>query len=139
MRSRSSGQDATTSARLSKGASAIRRELARFDYEQFGAGLALAISLPEEIDYPLLRCVAEAIAEVVNEDQSETPLVVTLEADVAKSLGRILKQELGLKRELVCVDGIESESSLEFIDVGEPLGLTEVIPVTIKSLVFPHP
>ena len=35
------------------------------------------------------------------------------------------------------VDGIEV-GDLDYLDIGRPMGVSEVVPVTVKSLVFPH-
>ena len=62
-------------------------------------------------------------------------MFIVLDTDVAKSLGGILKEELNLERELVVVDGI-NVGDLEYLDIGRPMGVSEVVPVTVKSLVF---
>jgi ethanolamine utilization protein EutA len=36
----------------------------------------------------------------------------------------------------VAIDGIDV-GDLDYIDIGAPVGTTEVIPVTVKSLMFP--
>jgi ethanolamine utilization protein EutA len=51
-------------------------------------------------------------------------------------LGGILKDEFKVSRDIIAVDGIEV-GDLDYIDIGECLGITEVIPVTVKSLMFP--
>jgi ethanolamine utilization protein EutA len=56
--------------------------------------------------------------------------------DIAKSLGAILREELNVARDIIAIDGIEV-GDLDYIDIGECLGITEVIPVTVKSLMFP--
>ena len=66
------------------------------------------------------------------------PLFIVLDADVAKSLGGILKEELGLEQDVVVVDGIDV-GDLDYLDIGRPMGVSEVVPVIVKSLVFPHP
>jgi len=38
-----------------------------------------------------------------------------------------LKEELKLDREVIAIDGIEV-GDLDYIDIGEPMGITEVIP-----------
>ena len=84
-----------------------------------------------------MRRIAEGIAEVLNEaDDPRCPLYLTLDLDVAKSLGGILKDEFKVARDVIAVDGIEV-GDLDYIDIGECLGITEVIPVTVKSLMFP--
>ena len=56
--------------------------------------------------------------------------------DVARSLGGILYEEVGLDRDLVVVDGIDV-GDLDFVDIGRPMGISEPLPVTVKSLLFP--
>lgn len=116
---------------------ALRHSLAKFDLNSFTPGLALSLSLDGQLNYQSIRKIAEGIAEIChNSDASKGPLYLALDLDVAKSLGGILKEELRLDREVIAVDGIEV-GDLDYIDIGEPMGITEVIPVTVKSLMFP--
>jgi ethanolamine utilization protein EutA len=115
----------------------IRLQLSKFDLERYGPGVALALQLPETLDYATLRSIAEQVQTIVAEDPEGAPLLLMLDQDVAKSLGRIIKQELKLPQEVIAVDGIEVEGDLDYVDIGRPLGVTEVVPVTVKSLVFP--
>ncbi len=115
---------------------ALNRSLAKFDLKSFGSGLALSLSLDGQLNYRSIRKVAEGIAEMCSGSEARVPLYLALDLDVAKSLGGILKEELKLKREIIAVDGIEV-GDLDYIDIGEPMGITEVIPVTVKSLMFP--
>jgi ethanolamine utilization protein EutA len=118
--------------------SGLRRALAKFDLEQFVPGLAVAISLEEQPSYRSLRQVAEGIAAVVDgANGARDPLFLVLDMDVAKSLGGILKEELGLEREVVAVDGIDV-GDLDYLDIGRPMGQSEALPVTVKSLLFPN-
>jgi ethanolamine utilization protein EutA len=116
---------------------AIQQALAKFDLPAFTAGLALSLSLDGQLDYRTLRAIAEGVAAICNNSTSRnSPLYLALDLDVAKSLGGILKEELQLDREVIAIDGIEV-GDLDYIDIGEPMGITEVIPVTVKSLMFP--
>jgi ethanolamine utilization protein EutA len=84
-----------------------------------------------------VRKLAEGIAEVLRDSEdNDCPLYLTLDLDIAKSLGGILRDELKIDRDIIAVDGIEV-GDLDYIDIGECLGITEVIPVTVKSLMFP--
>ena len=67
--------------------------------------------------------------------QPEAPVFLVVDVDVAKSLGGIIREELGLHRAVIAIDGIEV-GDLDYVDVGKPMGASEVIPVTVKSLVF---
>ena len=116
---------------------ALKQSLAKFDLTSWESGLALSLSLDGPLDYKTIRAIAEAVAAVCGvSDGDRSPLYLALDLDVAKSLGGILKEELEFDREIIAIDGIEV-GDLDFIDIGEPMGITEVIPVTVKSLMFP--
>jgi ethanolamine utilization protein EutA len=116
---------------------ALVRSLSKFDLSRFTSGLALSVSLDGQPDYPSMKRIAEGIAAFLKDsDDANAPLYLTLDLDVAKSLGGILKEELKLDREVIVIDGIEV-GDLDYVDIGAPMGITEVIPVTVKSLMFP--
>ncbi|MPZ14792.1 MAG: recombinase [Chloroflexi bacterium] len=116
---------------------AVRNALAKFDLEEMIPGLALAISLNGQQNYQTLRRVADGIASASKGlDGHDDPLFLVLNIDVAKSLGGILREELAVGREIVAVDGIDV-GDLEYVDIGRPVGTSEVLPVTVKSLLFP--
>ena len=97
--------------------------------------MALALKVEGPPNYRSVRRLAEGIFAVAG--QSAAPLFIVVDTDVAKSLGGILKEELHLEQDLVVVDGIEV-GDLDYLDIGRPMGISEVVPVTVKSLVFPH-
>jgi ethanolamine utilization protein EutA len=116
---------------------ALTLSLRKFDLERFTSGLALSLNVGGVPDYQSVRRIAEGIAEILKEaDDAECPLYLTLDLDIAKSLGGMLKDEFKVSRDIIAVDGIEV-GDLDYIDIGECLGITEVIPVTVKSLMFP--
>ena len=88
-------------------------------------------------DYQSVRRIAEGVAQILKDaDDPKCPLYLTLDLDIAKSLGGMLKDECQVTRDIIAIDGIEV-GDLDYIDIGECLGITEVIPVTVKSLMFP--
>ncbi len=116
---------------------ALRLSLKKFDLARFTSGLALSLTIDGIPDYQSVRRVAEGIVEILKEaDDQQCPLYLTLDLDIAKSLGGMLKDEFNVARDIIAVDGIEV-GDLDYIDIGECLGITEVIPVTVKSLMFP--
>jgi ethanolamine utilization protein EutA len=116
---------------------ALQQALAKFDLTSFSSGLALSLSLDGQLDYQTIRAVAEGVAAICHSSEHRnSPLYLALDLDVAKSLGGILKEELKVDREVIAIDGIEV-GDLDYIDIGAPMGITEVIPVTVKSLMFP--
>jgi len=111
--------------------------ISRETLSSFTSGLALSLTVSGVPDYQSVRRIAEGVAQILNEaDDSKCPLYLTLDLDIAKSLGAILREELKVSREIIAIDGIEV-GDLDYIDIGECLGITEVIPVTVKSLMFP--
>ena len=116
-------------------AHALQDAFTKFDLREFGPGLALAFSIYGDIHYGRLRELANAVAQIAS-IAPDAPLYILLEQDVAKSLGGILEEELRIRNTLVAIDGI-AVGDLDYIDIGSPMGFTEVIPVTVKSLLFP--
>ena len=116
--------------------SALKRALTKFDLDRFTAGLALAVSVDGQPDYRSVRRLAEAIAALAAEDPSDTPLFLVLDLDIAVSLGGILKEELRLTRPVIAIDGIDV-GDLDYVDIGRPMGVSQAVPVTVKSLLFP--
>ena len=118
---------------------ALQQSLRKFDLSRFTSGLALSLTVSGVPDYQSVRRIAEGVADILKEaDDQKCPLYLTLDLDIAKSLGAMLKDEFKVARDIIAVDGIEV-GDLDYIDIGECLGITEVIPVTVKSLMFPTP
>ena len=58
-----------------------------------------------------------------------------LDADIAQTLGALLKEELGVASEVLVLDGI-ALWNFDYIDLGRVRMPSFTVPVTIKSLVF---
>ncbi len=98
---------------------------------------ALAFAWHGEPDHPRLLAMARAIMQfAAPSGHRNQPLFLMIDGDVGASLGRILHDELHLDGEVVSIDGI-SLRELDFVDVGELLQPAGVVPVVIKSLLFP--
>jgi ethanolamine utilization protein EutA len=116
---------------------AVARALRKFDITGYEEGLALSISLDEMLVYPYLRKIAENIDKVVQTAKEPLScLFLLVDKDVAKSIGSILKEELNVTYPIIAIDSVEL-GDLDYIDIGKPLGVSDVLPVTVKSLVFP--
>ena len=110
--------------------------LSKYDLEKLTSTMAMALTVSGQPDYWYIRHLGEAIQSVVDTSEPvDAPLFLVIDVDVAKSLGGILKEELKLERQVICIDGIEV-GDLDYIDIGKPMGVSEVIPVTVKSLIF---
>jgi ethanolamine utilization protein EutA len=115
---------------------ALRSALKKYDLTEYTDGFALALTTDGALDYAHLKKVAEGLAGLARTaDPSARAIFIILDADIAKTLGALLKEE-GVAQEIIAVDGIDV-GDLDFIDIGQPMGSSEVMPVTVKSLIFP--
>ncbi|MGH7829934.1 MAG: ethanolamine ammonia-lyase reactivating factor EutA, partial [Candidatus Binatia bacterium] len=67
--------------------------------------------------------------------RSGRPIYLVFDHDLAGLVGTILKNEFGLKNDVLAIDGV-SLRDFDFIDLGKVLEPSGTVPVTIKSLVF---
>jgi ethanolamine utilization protein EutA len=58
-----------------------------------------------------------------------------LDGDVAQTLGAILREELSVQGDVLCIDGVVLWD-FDYIDLGRIRLPSMTVPVTIKSLVF---
>lgn len=103
--------------------------------------VALSLGWTGHASYQRLAAMAKAIvmaADARREDGDGALLALVVDADIAQSLGALLKEEAGLRRDLIALDGLEL-TELDFIDIGQYLSPPGVVPVVIKSLLFAGP
>jgi ethanolamine utilization protein EutA len=100
------------------------------------ARLALAFTWAGAPEYPRLAAMARAImAFAAPTGRRDELLVLMIDGDVGRGLGRIVDKELKLDGKLVSIDGVQLRE-LDFVDIGEMLDPPGVVPVVIKSLLF---
>jgi ethanolamine utilization protein EutA len=63
------------------------------------------------------------------------PLVLLIDGDIAMSLGRILRQEIAPGANVIAVDGVQLKQ-FDYVDIGQVIEVTNVVPIIIKSLLF---
>ena len=114
---------------------ALAAAVGKYDLERLPSSMVLAMSISGQPDYWYIRRLAESIIATVEDEPAGAPVFLVVDVDVAKSLGGIIREELKLDRAVIAIDGIEV-GDLDYVDVGRPMGASEVIPVTVKSLVF---
>ena len=102
---------------------------------EIDSSVALSLSWKGDPSYHRLRAVADAIDKALCCPERVMPLVIVIDGDVGRLLGRILSKELNKGEKLLSLDGVIL-SDLDFIDVGELISPPGVIPLVIKSLVF---
>lgn len=106
----------------------------KYDFDGFGPGMVLALSITGDLNYTSLREVAAGLAAAAK-TAPEAPLLLTIEQDVGRAIGTLLKHEFLLPNALISIDGIVV-GDLDYIDIGKPVSLMELFPVTVKSLLF---
>jgi ethanolamine utilization protein EutA len=115
-------------------AGAVRAAVERLDAAP-DEPLALGLRWRGEPHYQRLRELAAGIAQAVD-GAARRPLVLMVDHDVARLLGHILEHELGLARPVIAIDGVQLRE-FDYVDIGEVIEPTGVVPVVIKSLLFP--
>jgi ethanolamine utilization protein EutA len=107
-----------------------------FDLVEGEAEVALAFKWRGEPAFDRLAAFAEGLTRALaNTIRNEKPLYLILEGDVAQTLGAILKEDWGLRSEILVIDGVALRD-FDYIDLGRIRVPSNTVPVTIKSLVF---
>jgi ethanolamine utilization protein EutA len=112
---------------------AVRGALDGHDPAVLAGPIALAIRWGVGTSYEELRALGEGLVSALG--RRPAPLVLAFDRDIARNVGRLMTEELGAGPGLVAVDELEL-SGFDYIDVGEPLPVSGIVPVVIKSLVF---
>jgi ethanolamine utilization protein EutA len=117
-------------------ASVIRDHLGVFDKSHPDTPVALALHWSGPPSYERLIGFARGlVAGLAERVERHEPLYLLLDGDVAMTLGRLLREELEVRGELLVIDGL-SLGDFDFIDLGRVRLPSNTVPVTIKSLVF---
>lgn len=114
----------------------IRRQIPLYISE--GEAVQIAISF-EGTGYSGFAGIQELAQAIINGAKVlirlKYPLLIVAEHDIAKALGHALNVKLKHSKEVICIDGIRTQSG-DYIDIGEPIGEGRVVPVVIKTLIF---
>ncbi len=117
-------------------ADAIRKHRVFLGLNDAADDFALAFRWRGAPDYVRLRAFAEGVlVGMADRVASGAPLYLMLEGDAAQSLGAILREDLGLRSDLLVIDGIVLRD-FDFVDIGRVRLPSYTVPVTIKSLLF---
>jgi ethanolamine utilization protein EutA len=126
-------EDVIDSAALAR---AIKSHRKAFDVEGADQEIALAFHWRGAPAHERIFAFAQGLAMGVDDMIARArPLYVMLDGDVAQSLGAILREEIGIKSEILVIDGVVLWD-FDYIDLGRIRLPSRTVPVTIKSLVF---
>jgi ethanolamine utilization protein EutA len=116
-------------------ADAVRRGVAQMDLPA-NSCMAIAFAWRGDPEYSRLEAVARAMVHALApQGQRDALLILVIDGDVGKTLGRLVHLEMNLPGPIVSIDGVGLQD-LDFIDVGQLLTPPGVVPVVIKSLLF---
>ena len=117
-------------------ANAVRRHLVALDAADAEGDVALALPWEGLPRYDRLLSFATGVRNAISDRTARGAAVyLMLDGDVAMTLGRLLRDELGVTGPLLVVDGLTLRD-FDYIDIGKLRYPSHTVPVTIKSLVF---
>jgi ethanolamine utilization protein EutA len=117
-------------------AEAIHRHLVAFDVDETNGDVVLALDWEGVPSHERISGLARGIVSgLAGRIAAQLPVYVVLDADVALTLGSILRNELGVTNDLLVIDGIRLWD-FDYVDLGTLREPSRTVPLTIKSLVF---
>jgi ethanolamine utilization protein EutA len=117
-------------------AAAVRSALVRADSEDGESPIALSFRWQGDPSHPRLHAVAAGICAALPRTLAgNLPLVLLVDGDVGKSLGRIIRHEIAPRADVIAIDGVQLKD-FDYVDIGNVIELTNVVPIVIKSLLF---
>jgi ethanolamine utilization protein EutA len=117
-------------------AAAVEGALARADFEEGESPVALSFPWRGDPSHSRLHAVAAGICAALPRTlQERLPLVLLVDGDVGKSLGRVIRHEIAPDADVIAIDGVQLKE-FDYVDIGSVIELTNVVPIIIKSLLF---
>jgi ethanolamine utilization protein EutA len=117
-------------------AAAIAAHTDAFDLAGTDEDFALAMVWDGAPEYGRIRALAEGIASgFTDRIAAGKALYVMIDGDIARTLGAILRDEIGVANDMLVIDGILLRD-FDYIDLGRVRLPSFTVPVTIKSLLF---
>ncbi|WP_188332401.1 ethanolamine ammonia-lyase reactivating factor EutA [Alicyclobacillus suci] len=114
----------------------IRAHLRRFDLREGETEFALSFHWGGSPSYERIRAFCSGLkAALPVLFSSRRQVTIVLDGDIAKTVGRLLKEEFQVQAPLLVLDGILLQD-FDFVDIGRLIEPAGVVPVTVKSLVF---
>ncbi len=110
----------------------------RLDLVEGEHQVALAFEWDGLPRYVQIRKIAEGIVKAIpNTIASGQPIILVFTGDFAKLVGDTITKDLGVTNPMVSVDTLFLQE-FDYIDIGEMIYPAHVVPVVVKSLVFPE-
>jgi ethanolamine utilization protein EutA len=117
-------------------AAVVRGALSRADFAEGESPVALSFPWRGDPSHARLHALADGICAALPRTLQEAmPLVLLIDGDVGKSLGRIIRHEIASAADVIAIDGVQLKE-FDYVDIGSVITLTNVVPIIIKSLLF---
>jgi ethanolamine utilization protein EutA len=115
----------------------VRLALRHHELDPAEQPLALSVHWQGRPIFAALEALAAGISQALGSAAAAGhPLVVCVSQDCARGLGHLLARTVAPAGRVVCVDGLEL-AEFDFVDIGARVPGRPVVPVVVKSLVFP--
>ena len=100
--------------------------------------LAFRRSVINQPSYQTMKKLSEAVIAVLGgKVKMDGTVVLVFEADIGMGIGRVIQEEVAPSLNLISIDEVKL-GGFNYVDIGEPTGDRGLIPVIVKSLVFPN-
>jgi ethanolamine utilization protein EutA len=114
----------------------ISGALESFDIVEGDAPAALAFRWQGDPSHARLFRLAQGIRRGFPRTcAGESPLILVMDGDIGRTLGEILRRELDVAGDIISIDGVQLKE-FDYVDIGEIIEPTHVVPLVIKSLLF---
>ncbi len=114
----------------------IRKRMEWFRVNEEFQNVAIAF---DGINSPSFRQVEQCANAIVSAldgiIDNDHPLIILVEADMAKALGFSIRSIFKDKQPVICIDSVHTSDG-DYIDIGKPVANGVVLPVVIKTLIF---
>ncbi len=110
----------------------IKRKVQWYRLESEEQELALAFKGPKNISFKEIQDLSESIIYGL---ENVKQLIIVVENDLAKALGQTLRAKLKLNKDVICIDTVKVKNG-DYIDIGQELSKSKVVPVIVKTLLF---
>ena len=115
---------------------AIQDAMAHFEIIEGEHPIALTIQWPHGPAFAGLQALSQGVAAALpNTVRNGEPVVVVLDADIARLVGDNLSRAMHGYADITCIDGVELKD-FDYIDISQEHEHTHTVTVAIKSLVF---
>jgi ethanolamine utilization protein EutA len=116
--------------------STVRSALAEADIEEGSSPIALAFPWHGDPSHARLHPLAAGICTALPRTLAGgLPIILLIDGDIAMSLGRVIRHETAPDAHVIAIDGVQLKQ-FDYVDIGLPIEVTNVVPIIIKSLLF---